>query len=167
MNVNQCILIVDNIESLQKEVDAIKNSSVDKKGLSDKEKQLKDKKNDFEKNGCSQDLFLLNCARLDYKMTVIRAIIQNANGQGDFSKAETYNAYLKGLQAEYDQKKCEPRMNQFRNEGLVNTIDKYSSMDAQRIEAESKLAVKQRLLIGGAILTVGFVMIMFIGKKKK
>ena len=167
MNVYECVLILQDIELLQKEVDELKYSTGDKKIFKEKENLLNQKKSEFAKNGCNEDLFLLDCARLDYKMTLVRAIIQNKNAHFDINTAQLYSAYLKGMQDQYDKKKCEPKMIEFKNKGLESSIAKYSSLDAQRINAQSQLAVKQRILIIGSLLITGVVMIIFVRKSKK
>ena len=162
----QCNTTVEEIQQLEKDINLLKLNKGSQSEIASKQKQIEDKKNSYLTSGCINDLALTNCADLDYKILQVQNIIQNAYGLGDTKKADTYRGYLDGLKKEFENKKCEGKLNEFRTIPLQNAFQKYSQIDANRIETDSKKQATKRIIFGGIVLVSALAIIFVLGKRK-
>jgi len=99
---------------------------------------------EYEKYGCGKNVTLENCLYYKYKLK------QNPND----SKFKTLS----------DNAKCDDVLKAYLTETVGGVYDTYSTLDKQRIEAESKYERNKKLFFGGMVFLV--VVGIFLVRKK-
>jgi len=82
------------------------------------------------------------------------------------SEADATNNFLLAKKKWYDIYGCISKVEAIKMKDVGSIIETYSEQDKARIEAKTDADVKKRNIIGGSVLVLGLLMIIFLSKKK-
>jgi hypothetical protein len=80
-------------------------------------------------------------------------------------EANATNNFLMAKKKWYDVYGCISKVEAIKQKDVSSIIDTYTEQDKARIEAKTSEEVKKRNLIGGSVLVLALVMIVFLSKK--
>jgi len=80
-------------------------------------------------------------------------------------EANATNNFLMAKKKWYDVYGCISKVEAIKQKDVSSIIDTYTEQDKDRIEAKTSAEVKKRNLIGGSVLVLALVMIVFLSKK--
>lgn len=82
------------------------------------------------------------------------------------SEADATNNFLLAKKKWYDIYGCISKVEAIKQKDVSSVIDNFRDIDETRIESKTDADVKKRIIIGGSVLVLGLVMIIFLSKKK-
>lgn len=134
--------------------------------------ELKKMKKDYEigklkydNSVCGKDKLRNSCIELQAKITSHKSSITYNQSIMNFAHATTIKKELDNLLEKFKASNCDAIINEFRNEKVLAVSDVYQQMDKDRIEAESKYQVKQKIFFGVIVLIGAVLVITTFGKK--
>lgn len=82
-------------------------------------------------------------------------------------EADATNNYLIAKKKWHDVYGCVSKVETIKQKDVSSIIDTYTEQDKLRIQAKTDLEVKKRNIIGGSVLILALLMIVFLSKKSK
>lgn len=82
------------------------------------------------------------------------------------SESDATNNFLLAKKKWYDIYGCISKVEAIKQKDVSSVIDNFRDIDETRIESKTDADVKKRIIIGGSVLVLGLVMIIFLSKKK-
>jgi len=122
-------------------------------------------KKQYAEKGCGKDPLMEKCVERELVIQNLQNRISQLNQQNNTLES---SAWLKVLQEEtkkYSDLGCNSKIQENRNIVLGEKINKYTTLDKQRIEAESKYQANKKIFIGGSFLLVALAIILVIKVK--
>jgi hypothetical protein len=116
----------------------------------------------YSDGGCGKDILMEKCLELEATLTNIREKESIDNQQRD---SFSYGYTIASIKKNFTSLGCEKKIEESRQVVVGNVINKYSELDKQRIEADSKYQLKIRIFIGASVLLVGLAL-MITSKRK-
>lgn len=121
------------------------------------------KKYDDEK--CGKDVLMEKCLERENYINGIREAISVKTQQGNLNYTDAMSKVVFEEKNKFSKLGCEKKIEQSRQVAVSDTINKYSKLDKERIESDSKYQVKVRVFIGASVFLIGLT-IMIIFKRK-
>lgn len=122
-------------------------------------------KEKFDKSDCNKDPDRDKCLSYQAQLGSLRSSITYAIATRDSKHAETLKKSLEELMKKYKDLNCDAKISEFRGGVLMSIADIFQQMDKERIEAENKYQVRQRLLFGAIVVFGALLMVTTLGKK--
>jgi len=76
------------------------------------------------------------------------------------------NNFLLAKKKWYDVYGCISKVESIKQKDVGDVIENFKDIDEARIESKTDIDVKKRIIIGGSVLVLGLVMIIFLSKRK-
>lgn len=83
------------------------------------------------------------------------------------TEADATNNFLMAKKKWYDVYGCVSKVEAIKQKDVSSIIETYTEQDKARIEAKTSTEVKKRNIIGGSVLVLALLMIIFLSKKSK
>jgi hypothetical protein len=122
-------------------------------------------KEKFDKSDCNKDPDRDKCLSYQAQIGSLRSTITYSIASRNFDHAETLKKRLEELMKKYKDLNCDAKISEFRGGVVMSIADIYQQMDKERIEAENKYQVKQRLFFGAIVVFGALLMVTTLGKK--
>jgi hypothetical protein len=123
---------------------------------------VNNKKKEYAEKGCGKDVLMEKCLEREAVITNIR---NSAFKSDAFQNSDMKLQALNREKQKFTELGCEKKIEQNRQVAVSKTIDKYSELDKQRVESDSKYQVKVRIFMGASILLIGLTTIFLLSKK--
>jgi hypothetical protein len=107
-----------------------------------------------------------NCELLAKQIDLLVINKEYWSRQFNNTEADATNNFLMAKKKWYDVYGCISKVEEIRQKDVKSIIETYTEQDKARIEAKTSAEVKKRNLIGGSVLVLALVMIIFLSKKK-
>lgn len=82
------------------------------------------------------------------------------------TESNATNNFLLAKKKWYEVYGCISKVESIRQKELGEVIENFTEIDKDRIESKTSLEVKKRTIIGGSVLVLALLMIIFLTKKK-
>jgi hypothetical protein len=82
------------------------------------------------------------------------------------SEADATNNFLLAKKKWYEVYGCISKVESIKQKEVGEVIGNFTEIDKTRIESKTSSEVKKRIIIGGSVLVLGLVMIIFLSKRK-
>jgi hypothetical protein len=82
------------------------------------------------------------------------------------SEADATNNFLMAKKKWYEVYGCISKVETIKQKDVSSVIETYTEQDKTRIESKTDADVKKRNIIGGSVLVIGLLMIIFLSKQK-
>ena len=125
-------------------------------------KKLKSKYND---SGCGKDPLMEKCLERELYIQNLQNNIYALNQQNKTVESSAWTKVLEEETKKFSDLACNSKIQENRNIVLGEKINKYTELDKQRIEAESKYEANKKIFIGGSFLLVAIAIILVIKVK--
>ena len=117
-------------------------------------------KNKYQDGGCGKDVLLEKCKWKEAQIQNIRNDIEEATYQNTPWRVESYSKSLAEAEEEFKRLGCVKKIEENKQVAVKSTIDKYTTIDEERIEAESKYQANVRVFIGASVLVLALTIIL-------
>lgn len=163
---NQCSTLKWKIDTYQKSLD----SAISTKKPAPMVKAIQDAldgvRADYKNNGCGKDLLMDTCLGLQLDIAAMQSSYEFYAKQGDMQAANERRDKLEQMKKKFAEMGCETKINQFSSTTALETTQKYSAYDEERIKAENAYTVKMRFFWGAVGVIAALLLITnFMNKK--
>jgi len=124
------------------------------------------KKKEYAEKGCGKDVLMEKCLEREAYLTNLRESINAKAQQGNFTFVEGFSKVLSEETQKFSDLGCQKKIEENRQVAVSKSIDKYSELDKERIEAESKYQQRVRIFIGASVLLIALTTIFLLKTKK-
>jgi hypothetical protein len=123
-------------------------------------------KKQYADKGCGKDALMEKCLEREAYLTNLRESINAKAQQGNFTFVEGFTKILDVEKQKFSDLGCQKKIEENRRVAVLETIDKYSELDKQRIESDNKYQVKFRIFMGASVLLIVVTTILLLSKKE-
>lgn len=117
-------------------------------------------KKQYQDGGCGKDVLMEKCFGIEKYIKNLRDSIAESTTQGNLPFVEASYPVLVSQKNKFSSLGCEKKVEQYKQTFIKTAVDKYTTLDEQRIEAESKYQANVRIFIGVSILVIGLTVIL-------
>jgi hypothetical protein len=121
-------------------------------------------KKEYADKGCGADPLLEKCSERELYIQNLQNKITEKNQQNDIGQASRWTEVLNQETKKFSDLGCNAKIQESRNIVLGEKINKYTTLDKQRIEAESKYQANKKIFIGGSFILVAVALIVILKK---
>jgi len=115
----------------------------------------------YQDGGCGKDVLLEKCKYLeDYIQNLRDDNEKNAYLDGESWIIESNLKTIAEKEAELKELDCAKKLEEYKQIAVKSTIDKYTTIDEERIGAESKYQANVRIFIGASVLVLALTIIL-------
>lgn len=122
-------------------------------------------KKKYSDEGCGKDILMEKCLERENYINQIRETISVKTQQGNLNYTDAMSKVLFEEKNKFSKLGCEKKIEQSRQVAVADTVNKYSELDKQRIEADSKYQVKVRVFMGASIFLIGLTVMIILKRK--
>ena len=115
--------------------------------------------------GCGIDAEIETCLNLQEQMDFYAEDSRQLAQEGNLYKAGISTNHLVEKRKEFNASNCSSLIAKRKEVFLNSEINKYQSLDSQRINAESKFQANKKFFIGASVLLIGVTLILVIKSK--
>lgn len=119
----------------------------------------------FDKSDCNKDPDRDKCLSYQAQLGSLRSSISYSIATRDNEHADELKGRLEELMKKYKDLNCDAKISEFRGGVVMSIAEIYQQMDKERIEAESKYQLKQRLFFGAIVVFGALLMVTTFSKK--
>ena len=112
-------------------------------------------KKKYNDGGCGADVLMEKCLEREAYINNVRTKSAILVKQGNLNWVESDNQIIAEEKRKFTELGCEKKIEESRQMSVKSIASKYSDLDKQRIEAESKYQIKVRIFMGASILLIG------------
>lgn len=110
-------------------------------------------------------LTLDECNKKQWFLDNLTENIKRYGQMGNLDYVEANTPVLLKYTKEFNDSECSSVISKSKSLFVDTTIDKYTNLDAQRIEAESKYQANKKIFIGTSVLLIGITLILVLKSK--
>jgi hypothetical protein len=122
-------------------------------------------KKDYINAGCGQDVAMEKCFSDQQYIDTLSQSIKRFSQMGNLDYVESNTPILLQKTKEFNASNCNNLIAKRKQIFLDSEINKYQSLDSQRINAESKFQANKKFFIGASVLLIGVTLILVIKSK--
>lgn len=122
-------------------------------------KILKDKYNN---SGCGKDPLMEKCLERDLYIRNLQNKITEKNQQNKIVEASAWTKAFAEETKKFNDLGCNAKIQESRNVVVEEKLSKYTTLDKQRIEAESKYQANKKIFIGVSVILVAVALVVVI-----
>ena len=119
-------------------------------------------KKEYADGGCGADPLLEECLSKEQYISNVKNAIFTAGQQNNMSYVCAMSPVLAEKTKEFNDSGCYAKIQQSRNVVVEEKLDKYATLDKQRIEAESKYQANKKIFIGVSVILVAVALVVVI-----
>jgi hypothetical protein len=119
-------------------------------------------KKQYADGGCGADNLLEECKWRELYMQNLQNSIFVNNQQNNIGEASAWTKVLAEETKKFNDLGCNAKIQQSRNVVVEDKLSKYTALDKQRIEAESKYQANKKIFIGVSVLLVAVALVVVI-----
>jgi|688.fasta_scaffold04758_40 hypothetical protein len=117
-------------------------------------------KKKYQDAGCGKDVLLEKCKWQEAYIQNIRNSIEEFTYQNNPSRVQASSKSLAEAEAELKKLDCAKKIEENKQVAVKSTINKYSALDEERIQAEIKYQTNVRIFIGASVLVLALTIIL-------
>ena len=119
-------------------------------------------KKQYADGGCGADPLMEKCLERELYIKNLQEVIRVASQQNNLNKATSTIEVLNRVTKDFTDSGCEAKIEESRRVVVQGISDKYSAIDKQRIEAETKYESNKKIFIGGTVLLISVALIFVL-----
>jgi len=122
-------------------------------------KILKEKYNN---SGCGKDPLMEKCLERDLYIRNLQNKITEKNQQNNIGEASAWTKVLAEETQKFNDLGCNAKIQEGRTVVVQEKLSKYTALDKERIEAESKYQANKKIFIGVSVILVAVALVVVI-----
>ena len=119
-------------------------------------------KKEYADGGCGADPLLEECLSKEEYINNVRNAITNASQQNNMNYVNAMSPVLAEKTKEFNNSNCNAKIQESRKVVVEEKLNKYSTLDKQRIEAESKYQANKKIFIGASVILIAVALVVVI-----